>query len=883
MSEGKRERIPVLYLAPWVDYGGSDKNTIDWFRWLDRDRFAPSLVTTQPSPNRLISEVAPFAEETWVLPELMPAEDMPRFIFDFLHSREVRVLHLMNSRLGFELLPDLACLPHPPAVVVQLHAEEVDRSGYVRYVSTRFGEFVDRFSMSNRHVAGAVEEYGVPAEKVRVIYTGIDPDDEFSPDRAKPVAELPGDRLQILFAARLVAQKDPLLMLDVAAAMRERGVSFQIHVVGEGDLEEEMRRRIAAEGLGEHVLLHPPMPGLQPWYAACDVLLMTSTFEGIPIVIFEAMAMGLPVVAPDLPAIGELLGEVDDALVSPRDSVQGYASALARLAEDRARMEARGAQMRARARAQFTVRQMAEGHEALYEELVEAAAVRSKEAGARLAEPRQVPALSLAGLDRAGGSVDDRVFREKILRRFAATGCEIDAIALIDAGPDGRFPLRALAAEEGPPDAVPHTVIWRRAAERDLPHGLPADRDDPAASIARVLAGAGLEVEWRHAAAATGEDEPRGAQEARAESDAEGGAKLQLPGAGAYSVPRWEETPTWLPAQATIAMRYREERGTRRLVGTGPPPAGFAAEHCLGALRSSGFEGTAKLVRAGDEYEVIPREGWDSAPADAEEIGYLELAGFPQMDPLALALHRETGRRILVTVTDDDPLRDEVDLIEGIGYVEPVPARPRQTPPALRSDGLVGLSRAVDEPGRRHHYAIGAVPPGELVGELGGLAEPELGGEIGAWIVKGYLVTERHRPPSRRPRPLAAARWAAEPAAWRGLAAPTARAKVSARRATIAAARLTRAPQPLETASGDPEGWLYESERHGRAPLFAAYHPVSGDQLLTRSPGEAAQLGYDAPELLGYMRRIAPLTGDLHLRPLPIPWARRFGAVPRSG
>src|SRR4029077_9495274 len=137
-----------------------------------------------------------------------------------------------------------------------MHAEEVDPSGYVRYVSTRFGDLVDRFSMSNRHVADAVEGYGVPAEKVRVIYTGIDPDDEFSPDRAEPVAELPGDRLQILFAARLVAQKDPLLMLDVASAMRDRGVSFQIHVVGEGDLEEEMRRRIAAEDLEENVLLH---------------------------------------------------------------------------------------------------------------------------------------------------------------------------------------------------------------------------------------------------------------------------------------------------------------------------------------------------------------------------------------------------------------------------------------------------------------------------------------------------------------------------------------------------------------------------------------------------------------------------------------------------
>ena len=83
------------------------------------------------------------------------------------------------------------------------------RSGYVRYVTTRYGNLVDRFSISNQHVANAVEGYGVPRDRIRVIYTGVDPDDEFSPERAEPVEELPSDRLQILFAGRLVPQKDP--------------------------------------------------------------------------------------------------------------------------------------------------------------------------------------------------------------------------------------------------------------------------------------------------------------------------------------------------------------------------------------------------------------------------------------------------------------------------------------------------------------------------------------------------------------------------------------------------------------------------------------------------------------------------------------------------
>src|SRR5437588_6400953 len=96
-GEGKSmpsdELIPVLYLAPWVDVGGSDKATVDWFRFLDRDRFRASLITTQPSPNRRLREVAPYAEELWELPELMAGDEFPDFILSFIVTRGIRLVH----------------------------------------------------------------------------------------------------------------------------------------------------------------------------------------------------------------------------------------------------------------------------------------------------------------------------------------------------------------------------------------------------------------------------------------------------------------------------------------------------------------------------------------------------------------------------------------------------------------------------------------------------------------------------------------------------------------------------------------------------------------------------------------------------------------------
>ena len=362
-------RIPVLYLAPWIDIGGTDKNTIDWFRHLDRERFAPSLITTQPSPNRRLAEAAEFAEETWVLPDLMPAESMPGFILDFIESRGIQVLHLMNSRLGYDLLPDLTCLSQPPGVVVQLHVEEADRSGYVRYVTTRYGNLVDRFSVSNGHLADAVHDYGIPRDKTRTIYIGVDAEEEFSPQRVEPIEGLDDDRLHILFPARLTAQKDPLLMVEAAASLKATGTPFRVHVLGEGDLEAEVRERIAARDLAEEVLIHPPTASPQRWYAACGAVLLTSVFEGIPAVVFEAMAMGLPVVAPALPGNVELLGEDYDGLVGQRDSVEQYSAALARLAVDRKNGLQRDEKMRARARERFSVQRMVSDHAELYEEV----------------------------------------------------------------------------------------------------------------------------------------------------------------------------------------------------------------------------------------------------------------------------------------------------------------------------------------------------------------------------------------------------------------------------------------------------------------------------------------------------------------------------------
>ena len=162
------DRIPILYIAPEVDSEESAEDALAWFGKIDRERWAPSLITTEPSPNRHLHLIEPFAEEAWDLPDLMPGGRFPEFVLGFIESRGVRLVHVDGSRLAFDLLPDMTCLALPPAVVAQMHAGEGNRPGYLRYASRRYGNLIDSFSVASKPLKETLAGYEIPPSRIEV-------------------------------------------------------------------------------------------------------------------------------------------------------------------------------------------------------------------------------------------------------------------------------------------------------------------------------------------------------------------------------------------------------------------------------------------------------------------------------------------------------------------------------------------------------------------------------------------------------------------------------------------------------------------------------------------------------------------------------------------
>jgi hypothetical protein len=312
------------------------------------------------------------------------------------------------------------------------------------------------------------------------------------------------------------------------------------------------------------------------------------------------------------------------------------------------------------------------------------------------------------------------------------------------------------------------------------------------------------------------------------------------------------------------------------------PPPGFALEAVLGALHADSPAGTTKLYATAEGSfltSTVPAAAAKIGPGDYY-VGSLELVGFIGLDGLLLGVMHATGQHVLVAGRDD-PLFAHVEIRAELGWLEPVPLRPRSAPGAVSAFGLAGLCRSLDLDARRHRYALGAMPAGVPIGELGSLHLEPQEGSTPLWLTgDGWLATTAElaedSPDLRQ-----LAHWAAAPAAWRGFGRRGARARSVARRASEARS-LLRTAAPVRPAAGSARvGYGHSQPGLGRVPLYAARHRVTGDQLLTRYPLEAQDMGYEGLELLAWINERTPVTGESGFRRIAVPWASRYGLEAR--
>lgn len=137
--------------------------------------------------------------------------------------------------------------------------------------------------------------------KFVVVYNGV----TFDNNSIKVLAD--SNKFKILFVGRLVEIKNIKYLLDSLHKLKEQGVQFECDIIGEGELKDELIKNCIDKNIGECVNFLGFRENIQDYMLKSDLLVMTSKMEGIPLVIIEAFANKLPVVASAVGGICEMI------------------------------------------------------------------------------------------------------------------------------------------------------------------------------------------------------------------------------------------------------------------------------------------------------------------------------------------------------------------------------------------------------------------------------------------------------------------------------------------------------------------------------------------------------------------------------------------------
>jgi glycosyltransferase involved in cell wall biosynthesis len=366
--------LRILFVLTGLAYGGAETQLVRLATRLKSRGWEVSVVSLMP-PKAYVEDleaagIPVFSLNIWrKLPDPRPVLRLARIIRkwqpDVVHS------HMVHANLLARIVRFLAPIP-----VLICSARNIDEGGRFREILYRLTDSLCDLTTQVSHAG--LERYvrvgAVPRHKIRYIPNGVDTE-RFKPnleDRLKFRKELGVDGFVWLAVGRFDPQKDYPTMLQAFARVVHKHSNTILLIAGDGPLRktmENLARELGIEKRTKFLGIRRDIPQLMN---AADAYVMSSSWEGMPNVLLEASATGLPIVATDVGGNREIvLDGVTGFLVPPRNP-EALARAMLRIMDlsDEERKEM-GKRARKHIEVKFNLDRVVDLWEILYYELLE--------------------------------------------------------------------------------------------------------------------------------------------------------------------------------------------------------------------------------------------------------------------------------------------------------------------------------------------------------------------------------------------------------------------------------------------------------------------------------------------------------------------------------
>jgi glycosyltransferase involved in cell wall biosynthesis len=333
------KKIKVLECIRQGQIGGGESHLLSLVENLDRDRFEPVVLSFTEGP--MVERLRALGIKTHVIYTEKPF-DITKWgkVKELLCAEKPQLVHAHGTRASSNTLWAAQKLGIPLIYTVHGWSFHDDQHPMVRRLRILGEKYITARSAFNIAVSASNRQSGldsIPGLKATVINNGID-QQKFSPARSfKDIrAELgiPADATLALFVARFTHHKQPLALIKAFKLALTELPSLHLLMVGDGDQKAEGVTLVKELGLEDKVTLQAFRQDVPDVLAAADIFVLPSLWEGLPIGLLEAMAMGKAVVATRVDGTREVVQhDVNGLLVEPGD-LNALAAALVRVGKD---------------------------------------------------------------------------------------------------------------------------------------------------------------------------------------------------------------------------------------------------------------------------------------------------------------------------------------------------------------------------------------------------------------------------------------------------------------------------------------------------------------------------------------------------------------------
>lgn len=346
--------IRVLSLIKGLGPGGAEQLLVSAAKTRDRSRVEHDVAYLLPWKDALVQTLRDLDVGVHCLdaPEPRDVRWLRRF-GRLLNERGIDVVHVHSPLPAVFARPFLRALPRSrrPAVVSSEHNVWSSHDHVTRIANAATFVLGDAWIAVSDDVKASIPER--LRRRVEVIVHGLVLDEarerRRERDEVRRELGIEPDDVVICTVANLRRQKAYPDLLVAAKAVLERAPHARFLAVGQGPLEEEIRALHAELGLGDRFTLLGYRPDALRILAGSDIFALSSHFEGYPIAVMEAMAVGLPTVATAVGGVPEAIEDGVDGLLVPPNRPDLLADRLVELVLDAERRTAMGASAAGRA------------------------------------------------------------------------------------------------------------------------------------------------------------------------------------------------------------------------------------------------------------------------------------------------------------------------------------------------------------------------------------------------------------------------------------------------------------------------------------------------------------------------------------------------------